>query len=296
VSALRGPLSARFFATKIQDEVFTLPPPEQVAVMSLGYRSALADVIFAHVLVSAGLHFQEKRSFQLAARYVELITSLDPRFEAPYRMAASLITLQAKPATREDYRDTRRILEQGMAAFPFSQELWLSTGQFLAYLGPTGEIEGQELADWKLAGGRALAHACELVGSKERPPYDCIVAAGLLTKAGEAEASREFIERTLAVSDDPRVLEYMSALLKKSLGDAEHDRVQSRRDAFKRAWGTDLPFVSRGALLTIGPAWNSAACAGVDATCPTSWRAWAEALEERQGARETASQPLGGTP
>ena len=296
VNGLRGPLSTRFFATKVKDEVFTLPPPAQVAVMSLGYRSALADLIFAHVLVSAGLHFEEHRSFHLAAQYVELVTTLDPKFLAPYRMADSLITLQAKAATPEDYRKTRRILEHGMAEFPFSQELWISAGQFLAYLGVTGGIEGEELADWKLAGGRALARACELVGQKERPPHDCIVAAGLLTKVGSAQASRQFIERTLAVSDDPRVLEYMSALLKKSLGEGEHDRVQAHRDAFKRAWGADLPFVSRGALLTVGPHWDSAACAGTDARCPTSWRAWSAAIEEQPGASNTAESALGGSP
>ncbi len=96
VNALRVPLNTRFLATKVQNDVFALPPPSQVVTISLGYRSALADMIFAHVLVSSGIHFQERRGFEFVGRYIEAINELDPKFEAPYRMADGLLTLQAK--------------------------------------------------------------------------------------------------------------------------------------------------------------------------------------------------------
>ena len=240
VSRLRAPLNAAFNVTRTRDDVFTLPPPDQMMLMSLGYRSALADLIFAHVLVSAGIHFQEKRGYTFVARYLDTVIALDPKFEAVYRMADGLITLQAKRVSVDDYRHTRRILERGMAEFPFSQALWTSAGQFLAYLGPTGEIGGQELADWKLAGGRALARSCELVGSQEPPPYQCIVAAGLLTKAGEAAASRQFIERMLLLTNDPHVRQVMNAMLEKATSLEERERMHARREAFRRAWADDL--------------------------------------------------------
>jgi hypothetical protein len=280
VSRVRKPLNAAFLATKIRDDVYALPPPTQLVTMSLGYRSALADLIFAHVLVSSGIHFQEKRGYEFVGKYIEGVNALDPKFEAPYRMADGLITLQAKPVSVDNYRQARRILERGLAEFPFSQALWASAGQFLAYLGPTGEIKGEELDDWKLAGARALAHSCELVGSNDPPPQQCIVAAGLLTKSGAAAASRQFIERMLLLNDDPKVREFMNALLEKSLGADERERVQARREAFKQAWSIDLPFITRGALLTIGPRWEPAACTVSSVTCPTSWRAWATANDE----------------
>jgi tetratricopeptide (TPR) repeat protein len=292
VSRLRPPLNAAFLRTKNQVDVYTLPPNGQLTAMSLGYRTALADMIFAHLLVASGIHFQEKRGFELASKYVEAVNALDPTFELPYRMADGLITLQAKPVSVEAYRQARRILERGMAQFPYSQGLWTSAGMFLAYLGPTGNIEGEELADWKLAGGRALARSCELVGSKDPPPQQCIMAAGLLTKAGEAAAARQFIERMLALNDDPGVREYMGALLEQKVGAEERERLRERREQFKRAWSADLPFVSRGAALAIGPRWESAACAGA-AECATSWRAWARALDERQGRTSTLGAALG---
>jgi tetratricopeptide (TPR) repeat protein len=294
VSRVRPPLNTAFLGTKNQNDVYTLPPAGQLTAISLGYRSALADMIFAHVLVSSGIHFQEKRAFEFAAKYIEAVNALDPKFDLPYRMADGLITLQAKPVSVDAYRQARRILERGMAEFPYSQGIWTSAGMFLAYLGPTGNIEGDELADWKLAGGRALARSCELVGSKEPPPQQCIMAAGLLTKAGEAAAARQFIERMLALNDDPEVRRYMGALLAQKVGAEERDRLQERREQFKRAWTTDLAFVSRGAVLAIGPRWDSAACAGAGG-CATSWRAWAAAIDQQQGRINASGDALGPT-
>lgn len=279
IVALRPQLDARYSSTKVQNDVFALPPAQQVVAMSLGYRSALADLIFAHVLVSSGIHFQEKRAFEFVGKYIETVNELDPKFYAPYRMADGLITLQAKPVGPENYRQARRILERGMAEFPFDQRLWTSAGQFFAYLGPTAFQDQKEQDEWRLVGARTLARACELVGSNEDLPHQCVIAAGLLTRAGAEAASREFLERMLLVNDDPEIRRFVGALLKKSLGVDVQSRMQLHVAAFQRAWGADLPFVTRGAMLTIGPPWDTARCAGAESRCATSWRDWGEAQE-----------------
>lgn len=288
VHRLQVPLAASFAATKVKNDVYALPPSEQLVVMSLGYRSALADVIFAQVLVSAGIHVQERRRFEFVGNYLEAVNELDPQFAAPYRMADALITLQAKAVGPKEYRQARRILERGMKELPFDQALWASAGQFLAYLGPTVLEDPQELNEWKLAGGRALARACELVGSNENIPYQCVVAAGILTGTGAEAASRQFLERMLIINDDPEIRKLAAALLQKAVGAEARARFQARQEAFKKEWGSDLPFVSRGAMLAIGPRWDTAACAGSGHECATSWRAWAAHQESLTGATDAA--------
>ena len=274
VGTLRAPLYETFVRAQDKDDVYALPPSRQVVLMSLGYRSALADLIFAHVLVSSGIHVQERRPFEFVAKYVETVNELDPQFEAPYRMADGLITLQAKAAPPQAYRDTRRILERGLKEFPFDQALWTSAGQFLAYLAATGLTDRQEIDEWKLAGGRTLARACELVGTNEDVPSQCIAAAGLLTKAGAGEAHRQQFQRVLASTDDPKVRAFYSALLQKLSAGDEQSLTQAHRDAFQQAERGDLPFVARGVQLAIGPSWDPAACAGPHTECATSWRGW----------------------
>jgi hypothetical protein len=49
---------------------------------------------------------------------------------------------------------------------------------------------------------------------------------------------------------------------------------------FRALWGKDLTFVSRDALQLIGPRFDPARCAGLEARgrpeCVTSFRAWGE--------------------
>ena len=202
IGELRARLLPRFAAVRDKTDVYTLPSPEQVVVASLGYRSALADLLFAHVLVWHGIHFQEKRRLDHAADYLDTVTALDPTFREPYYYGDTLIAMQPVKPRHEDYVRARRLLERGLAARPGDTELWLSTGQFLAYMAAPWLEDPKEREEWRLAGARILARACELVGENENIPYNCIIAAGLFDKAGEREANIQFLERVLAVSDD----------------------------------------------------------------------------------------------
>jgi hypothetical protein len=276
---LRSALNASYVQSSIEHDVYSLPPPQQTVVMSLGYRSALADLIFAHMLVSSGIHFQEKRPFEFVGNYLDAINELDPKFEKPYRLADTLLTLQAKRPGAQNFRKARAILERGMKELPFDAALWMSAGQYLAYLGPGGLTDPVEQDEFRLAGARVLAHACELVGDDERLPYQCIVAAGMLTNAGAQEASREFLERVLTVNDNPEIRALATGALAKIAESEAPSRAQARYQRFQHAWGSDLPFVTRGAYLVVGPYWDPALCAGRSMSCFTSWRAWGAAAE-----------------
>ncbi len=273
VGLVRTRLATAFAASAVKHDVYPLPSPEQTVVLSLGYRAALADYLFAHVLVSYGIHFQEKRRFEAVGNYLDAINELDPTFERPYRIADTLLTLQPHVVDANAYRHARAILERGMKQFPFDAALWSSAGQFMAYLGPGGLHDPAEQAEWQLAGGRALAHACELVTDDQTVPYHCIVAAGLLTRAGQQDAARQFLRRVTMTTEDPAIHQLAAAELARLGGDPE---AANRRKRFEAAWGRDLPFVSMGAELIVGPSFQPATCSGLEATCATSWRAWGE--------------------
>lgn len=277
IGELRARLLPRFAAVRDKTDVYTLPSPEQVVVASLGYRSALADLLFAHVLVWHGIHFQEKRRLDHAADYLDTVTALDPTFREPYYYGDTLIAMQPVKPRHEDYVRARRLLERGLAARPGDTELWLSTGQFLAYMAAPWLEDPKEREEWRLAGARILARACELVGENENIPYNCIIAAGLFDKAGEREANIQFLERVLAVSDDEAIRERALAYLEHALGERSLEARRFRSDSLRRAWKEDLPFVSLTTELLLGPPTNPAACAGLgreNADCASSWAAW----------------------
>jgi hypothetical protein len=276
VGMLRAPLAATYDAVRERSDVYSLPKPEQVVVASLGYRAALADYLFAHVLVWHGLNFQEKRRLEFAAEYLDTIVTLDPTFRDPYYFGDTLIATQPVKPRREDYVRARKLLERGMEARPFDTELWLSSGQFIAYVAAPWLADPNEQKAWRLDGGRRLARACELVGANENIPYQCISAARIFEQAGEHVAMIDFLERVRAVTDDDEIREMAGRQLEFHRQKFAIDQGQIRVDEMRTAWRADLPFVSLTKELVIGPPFDSARCAGgSDALeCATTWAAW----------------------
>jgi hypothetical protein len=282
---LRNALLAYTAKLREKSDSYELPSPEQVVVLSLGYRSAVADFLFAHVLVWHGIHYQEHRRLEFAAEYLDTVAALDPTFRETYYFGDTLISMQYGKPRREDYVRARQLLEKGLKARPSDTELWLSAGQYIAYVAAPWLEDEKEQAEWRLSGARILARACELVGSNENIPYNCIGAARLFDKAGHREALIEFLERMLVASDDETLRSRVLAQLESALGERSEERLKERADRLRNAWKADLPFVSLTAELVLGPPTDTAACAGLGSKrvgCATSWAAWR--AEERDAA------------
>lgn len=276
-SRARSAIIPSFEALKPTSDVYALPTPEQLTVASLGYRAALADLIFAHVLVWHGLHFQEKRRFEFAAEYLDAVTTLDPKFRDPYYFGDTLIAVQSGKPTRSDYYRARRLLEKGMRELPDDTELWLSAGQFMAYVAGPWLEDPKERDAWRLEGARRMARACELVGSNENIPYNCISAATVFSRSGERDALIRFLERILAVSDDEAIRQYAFAKLRQVLDAHGMEQLERRAQSLREAWKADLGYVSLTSALVVGPPFEPAACAGTkreEAECASSWASW----------------------
>ena len=283
IAFLRPRLLDDYGTARRQKDVYLLPSPDVTVAMSLGYRSALADLIFAHVLVAYGQHFIEQRRFEFVADYLDTILTLDPKFREPVRLTDTLIVLQPKPARLEDFRRARQILERGLSAFPNDSEIWLIAGQFMAYLAANHMPEAEQ-DEWRFEGAQRLARSCELVGTNENIPHHCITAALLFNEAGKTGLARGFLERVLAVSDDPEIQRIAGRYLGRVVGDAERDRIEERGRLLRATWSRDLTFISRDAWFLLGPRFDTARCAGHpqarDPACPTSFRAWGELVDE----------------
>jgi hypothetical protein len=286
IGLMRPGLAERFHKLRVTSDVYPFGSPEQVVVQSLGYRAALADAIFAHVRVSYGLHFQEHRRFEFVGDYLETVTKLDATFRDPYRYADTFLVFSPEQPRFSDYERARDIMLRGLKAFPYDAELWLTTGQYLAYLAPPYLPDQEKRREWRLEGARVLSRACELASRNENIPYNCIVAAGLLEQAGEREAAIESLRRLVAVSEDPEIQRLALGYLAKRLDEREKELAELRRDQFRTGWQADLPFVSKDFMLALGPPFDPARCAGPSAgkreACSTSWKAWREAVEQRQ--------------
>jgi hypothetical protein len=271
--------------TKVKEtsDVYVLPPPEDVIRLSLGYRAALADYLWSHVLVAQGLRISDRRRFEHVAVFIETINALDPQFRDPYRMADTLITFQIGETPVEEVRRARKIMERGVEARPLDGELWLILGQFVGYIAPGSYLKDEaESQQWRQDGARMLARAAELGGGDANVSWQAIGGAGILTRAGERDAAIRFLQRTLSVTDDEELKAQLRRQLAALMGQQDAERLQQKDQRFRDLWHHDLPFVNKTMVLLLGPPVDAACVGGAnvhDPRCALTWREWSARVD-----------------
>jgi tetratricopeptide (TPR) repeat protein len=277
---------------KETSEVYLLPPPEQLTIASLGHRSALADLLWANVLVTQGLRMGERRRFETVTPYLEAIVELDPKWRDPYRMADALVTLQAKAASLEELRATRRLLERGVKERPYDAELWLVLGQYVGYVVPNSYLETmpEERDEWRRQGAEYLKRAAELSGNDSSIAWNSIGGARIFAQTGQLDRAIEMYQRVLATTDDPELREDVTRKLRSLAGarkETERDvqllQSDARLEAFRRMKPRRLPGLTPTGARAAGFPRDPALCAGgaaadaaLEPECSPSWREWAE--------------------
>jgi len=298
VQLVRTDLVATEHKVKNQHDVYFLPPPSQVKIMSLGYRHAVADVLWAHVLVSQGLHSKERRRFENLNQLYDVIYELDPEWRTPYLMADALLSFQAQRMSFEDTIKVREILERGVEQRPHDAEIWLNLGQFVSFMAPASYLEPEypEVAEkWRLEGTAYLARAAELSGGDDsRVAWQALGGASILKKSGDESAALRFLERTYERTTDPelrhnielqiRGLRAAHAQTDQAMLGLQVEALRAREEAFKAEIRKEFPSITWSMALLLGPRPRPAACAGrLDALeCAPDWRIWADRFDEER--------------
>jgi hypothetical protein len=254
-----------------RDDVFLLPPPNQLRALTLGYRAAATDLLWAKLILEYGLHWQERRPFPDVTRYVDGILTLEPDFQTVYEFVDTIIVYPAPPGgTEADARTARAYLERGTRERPYDAAMWLRYGQFIAFLAPSFLKDKDEVERWRTEGAYAITRAVELGADAQRS----LAATSILTRSGERKATIEHLERAYAMTDDPEMQSQILLRLMKLKGSADAEAVLS---VVEREWRSRYAFLSRGQALLIGPSRSAAACAGPGSVgrreCAADWSA-----------------------
>ena len=292
VSSVRRHLFHDEKRVKNRHDVYFLPPPEQVVRMSLGYRHAFADVLWAHVLVSQGLHNVERRRFENLVRLYDAINELAPKWRSPYLLADALITFQANETPFEEVVKVREILERGTKERPTDAGIWLNLGQFVSFVAPASYLEDDHpdvAKRWRLEGVPYLARAAELGAENANVSWQALGGAVILAKAGQRDAAIAFYERTYKVTDDEELKKDIMRRLSALMQERDLESLRQREKTFIETFLGRLPIVNpvreRDAAITLGPPPMPARCAGPGhedkIECATNWKQWAAHFESR---------------
>jgi hypothetical protein len=286
IGLTRAPAAHTVHAVKETSDVYVLPPTEVLGLLSLGYRAALADGLWAQILVSQGLHTLERRHFENLTLLLDAVNELDPTFRPPYLLADALITFQAGQIPHDEVVKAREIMERGVKNLPYDADLWLALGQFTAFIAPSSYLEDPgEQERWRRDGAMMLARASELGAGNANIGWQALGGAGILNRAGERDAAIRFLERTLAVTDDDELRSRIQKQLGALLGEEQAEAYSRRNKHFMELWRRELQFVTKTRIFVLGPPPDPARCAGGthadEPRCATTWRAWAERQQPR---------------
>ena len=200
VAVTRPGLAAVAHRVKQRDDVYTLPPPGELRLLSLGYDAALVDTLWAKLLVEYGTHWGEHRAFEDVPHYLDAILALEPDYPPLYKYAATLLVYRPLVGTEADARMARAYLERGVfKERPDDHAVWLEYGQFIGFIGPGFLPSPAEQDEWRHDGAKAIAHAVELGADPDRS----LTAATMLSRYGERDAALKELERALPLTDDP---------------------------------------------------------------------------------------------
>jgi hypothetical protein len=221
-------------------DVLYVPPVSYLSWMSMGYREALADLLWIRALVYTGEHLKDA---EIAAvdRYVAAMNGLAPRFRRPYLWGGitSVYGGQAT-VTREMVDRAIAIYRRGLAEFPESHELLYPFGMLLLHQVPsTPGYDADETAVMRAEGIDAIRRAAAFGADPLVRKY----AATLVAEHGADELAIQFLESQLAQAQDEDHRRMLRRKLEQIGGKEAAGRVERIREAFLRELSARAPYV-----------------------------------------------------
>ena len=277
IAQVQPALARTTHLVKERDDLYALPPPEELRALTLGYRSAVVDLLWTKMLVEYGTHHEEKRPFPDGAHYLDAMIALEPDFRSVYRYADTLLFYH--PGPEPDASDVNLIRKYMNLAFenrPFDGDLYMQYGQFIAFTAPSVEPAG-ERERMRAEGARLMTRGVELGAETDR----ILSVATMLDHSGARAAAIDGLRRSYALTDDPVTREEIAARLASLEGTAQRDEAERAMKRVEGRWRQDFSFLSRGEYLLTGPVVDPLACVGpTRSTRPECALDWSSALRE----------------
>ncbi len=256
---------------KERDDLYALPPPDELRAVTLGYRSAAVDLLWARMLVGYGTHFEEKSRFPDVTHYLDAILVLEPDYRPAYRYADTLLFYHpGGVADANDVATIRVYMNRAFAARPFDGPLWLQYGQFLAFTAVSVMPDNQR-DSLQAEGARLMVRGVELGGDTSR----ILSVATMLDRNGARAAAIDGLRRSYALTDDPKTRDQIATRLASLEGTAQRDEAERAMKRVETRWRQDFDFLSRGEYLLIGPVVDRLGCVGpseaLRSECAVDW-------------------------
>ena len=241
VWGLRDRATTRYFETQRYEDIYYLPPPAWLQVMSLGHRRALADLIWLKSLIYFGEEFAHEGAVKHVFDYGDAMLALDPDFERVYRWIGMAGVYTPKESPIEYLERSIQVLRDGVDRFPNSGRLAWEAGATIAYeLVPRLPRDHPEREALRLEASEHMISAARLGGG---PPWLVLTNATTLGKLGQAERQQRHLEEMYAMVKDPDVKEQIEIRLSVLRDQAYAEAFKTAHEEFEARRRAEFPYM-----------------------------------------------------
>jgi hypothetical protein len=241
VGSLRSRSMDHYLDTQTYEDIYYLPPPEWLEVMSLGYRRALADLIWLRALIYFGDEFIHEGAVKHVHNYGESMLKLDPDFRRVYRWIGVAGVYTPKGSPPEFIERAVEVLRRGVERFPNDGELAWDTGATIVYeLLPNMPKDDPDRQRLEAEGNEHLLAAARLGAG---PDWLVITNATSLRRLGEKERELRHLEEMYALVRDPAVKAEIEARLSQLRDEAYAEAFRRANQEFEERRERDFPYL-----------------------------------------------------
>lgn len=221
-------------------DVLYLPPAKHLGPMSLGYREALADLIWIRAVIftgdtrGAGMH-------DWILTYLEAIYTLAPTFQKPYAWGGVAFIYTGTASVDRDMVDrSMEVYRRGLAYFPEDHELLFALGMLLTRDVQT--VPGYDEVERELAmeEGTMLIRKAAAFGAS---PLVRQLAATLITEGGTDQLAIQFLEAQLLQAQDEDHRRLLQQKLEAAIGEAGFESIDKLRAEFSADHQKAFPYL-----------------------------------------------------
>ena len=229
-------------------DVLYVPQPQYLAPMSVGYREALADLIWIRALIFSGAHIGGN-DLESIGRYVDAVSGLAPKFERVYRWGGVTAIYGGSPTvTRAMVDQSIAIYRRGLQHHPESHQLLYALGMILTHqVGSTPGYTEQEREALAEEGVEYIKRAAAYGADPLVRQY----AATLVADRSAGPLAVQFLQRELAQADDEDYRRMLRKRLSELGGTQSVARVETIRDDFAAELTAQAPYVPDGVYAVI---------------------------------------------
>jgi len=220
-----------YLGTQTYEDIYYLPPPEWLGVMSLGHRHALADLIWLRALIYFGDEFANRGAVKHVFNYGESMLALDPDFRRVYRWVGVAGVYTPTGSPREFIERSIDVLRRGVERFPDDGELAWDAGATITYeLLPNLPKDDPNRERLEAEGNDYMMAAARL---GEGPAWLVLTNASSLRKLGQKDRELRHLEEMYAVIRDPKVKAQIEIRLSQLRDQAYAEAFRSANEEFE---------------------------------------------------------------